>query len=98
MPVTKPPPSSKETSTGWSSDYYKLPPNAKELQDLIEARSMNFALGNIFKACWRMGLKEGTDRTYDLRKIIWYAQRELTRIEGQGHTDQPKPPTEEDSL
>ena len=70
-------------SNGGSSDYYKLPTNAVELQDLIESQEMNFSLGNIFKAVWRLGKKRGVDRSYDLRKIIWYAIRELAKIEGQ---------------
>lgn len=66
--------------TGWSSTYYVLPEHAKELQDLIEYRNMNFAVGNIFKAAYRLGEKSGVDREYDLQKIIWFAQRELARI------------------
>jgi len=68
--------------TGWSSDYYQLPPGAKEMQDLIEYRDMNFAMGNIFKACYRYGHKANTTREYDLDKIIWYAQREKRRLNG----------------
>lgn len=62
---------------GWSSSYYKLPPNATELQDLIEYRNMSFSVGNIFKAAYRMGQK---GEVYDLNKIIWFAKRELRRI------------------
>ena len=62
---------------GWSSTYYKLPPNATELQDLIEYRNMSFSVGNIFKAAYRMGQK---GIVYDLNKIIWFAKRELRRI------------------
>jgi hypothetical protein len=40
---------------GWSSDYYKLPNDASELGDLIEHRNMNFNVGNIFKAAYRLG-------------------------------------------
>ena len=65
--------------TGWSSPYYVLPEGATELQDLIEHKRMNFAVGNIFKACYRLGEKHGTDATYDLEKIVWFAQRELER-------------------
>jgi len=68
-------------SKGWSSKYYELPPNAKELQDLIEFKDMNFAIANVFKAAYRLGDKEGTDEAYDLHKILWFAQRELDRIE-----------------
>lgn len=63
---------------GWSSDYYELPEGAKEIQDLIEHKKMNFSIGNMFKACYRMGQK---GEEYDLRKIIWFAMRELKRIE-----------------
>lgn len=66
--------------TGWSSNYYELPKGATELQDLIEYRGMNFSIGNIFKAAYRLGEKPGTEVVYDLEKIIWYAQRELARI------------------
>lgn len=71
----------KIKSNGWDTDYYQLPDGAKEIQDLIEAKGMNFAVGNIFKACYRLGTKEGTDALYDIRKIIWYANRELKRLE-----------------
>lgn len=69
-----------EKLTGWSSRYYKLPFNARELQDLIEHREMNFAVGNIFKAAYRLGHKESTSAIYDLDKIIWFAQREKARL------------------
>lgn len=65
---------------GWSSDYYQLPDDADELQDLIEYRDMNFAMANIFKACYRYGHKANTTKEYDLNKIIWYARRELKRL------------------
>ena len=68
-------------SNGWSTSYYEIPDFAKELQDLIEYKDMNFAVANIFKAAYRLGGKEGTDPAYDLRKIMWFAQRELDRLE-----------------
>lgn len=69
------------TSDGGSSDYYKLPEDITDLQDLIEHQEMNFAMGNIFKAAWRLGKKAGNDASYDLKKIIWFAERELARIQ-----------------
>ena len=66
--------------TGLGNKYYELPEGAKELQDLIEYKDMNFALGNIFKAVYRLGQKPDNDRHYDLEKIIWFANRELKRI------------------
>jgi hypothetical protein len=66
--------------TGWSSNYYKFPPDSEEIQDLIEYKNMNFAVGNIFKATYRLGEKEGTTVEYDLEKIQYFAERELSRI------------------
>lgn len=69
---------------GSTPAQYGIPRGAKEIQDLIEFRDMNFAIGNIFKACYRMGYKDGVDQAYDLRKIIYFAQRELKRLEKLG--------------
>lgn len=68
-------------SNGWSTDYYKIPEGAQELQDLIEHKDMNFAVANIFKASYRLGDKLGTSAEYDLNKIIWFAQREIRRLQ-----------------
>jgi len=74
----------KEKSDGSSTDYYKIPIGSTDLIDLIEHKNMNFAIGNIFKACFRLGEKANTDRAYDLRKILFFAQRELDRITSGG--------------
>lgn len=63
------------TSDGGSTSYYELPAGAKELNDLIEHKRMSFALGNIFKACYRFGEKDAASRLYDLNKIIFFAER-----------------------
>lgn len=68
-------------SDGSSSDYYQLPPGAIEIQDLVEFKNMNFAVANIFKAAYRLGQKAGNDDLYDIRKILWYANREKARLE-----------------
>ncbi len=68
-------------NSGLHSDYYMLPEDCRELMDLIEHKDMSFAVGNIFKAAYRLGDKEGTSKKYDLEKIIFFAQRELARIE-----------------
>lgn len=78
---------------GSNANYYQLPKTAKEMQDLIEHRNLNFAMGNIFKACYRYGLKDGTSQEYDLNKIIWYATRELNRIRPCPPESQAKPTT-----
>ena len=66
--------------TGGSSSYYELPEDARELGDLIEHKRMNFNVGNIFKAAYRLGDKPGVDELYDLNKIVWFANREINRI------------------
>jgi hypothetical protein len=71
-------------SDGGSTDYYKIPEFAKDLQDLIEHKHMSFSIGNIFKACYRMGEKDGTSTRYDLRKMIFFANRELDRLDREG--------------
>ena len=58
------------------SHYNALP---VECIDVVE--HMNFCLGNAIKYIWRAGLKPGTDKVTDIKKSIWYLQRELQRIE-----------------
>lgn len=72
--------STRVKSDGGSTDYYKLPAHATELRHLIQYKNMNFAIGNIFKACYRLGEKDGNDLEYDLNKIIFFAQDELERL------------------
>jgi hypothetical protein len=71
----------KVESDGGSTDYYKIPAGAKDLADLIEHKDMSFALGNIFKACYRLGEKSGNDMLYDINKIIYFAERLKTQVE-----------------
>ena len=66
---------------GSTPQQYGLPEEAIELQDLIEYRGMNFALGNIFKACYRQGHCEHSDALRDMRKVKWFAEREIKRLE-----------------
>lgn len=67
-------------NNGGSTDYYKLPAGATELQDLIEYKNMSFSVGNIFKAAYRLGNCKHSDKVRDLNKIIWFAKREIERI------------------
>ena len=64
-------------SDGGTSSYYELPEGAKDLMDLIEHKDMSFSVANIFKAAYRLGEKDGADKSYDVRKIIWFAERLL---------------------
>lgn len=72
-PVAKPHDRVKVASDGLSTDYYKLPDYATELRHLISHKDMSFARGNIFKACYRLGEKDGVDALYDINKIIFFA-------------------------
>ena len=71
----------KGHNNGGSTDYYKIL-DYKDLQDIIEARNMNFAQGNILKAafCFNVGRHEGTSYERELNKIIYFTERELKRI------------------
>lgn len=69
-----------ENAGGSTPEQYALPEGARELQDLIEHRNMNFAVGNVFKACYRKGTCSHSDERRDLRKMIWFAKRELARL------------------
>lgn len=73
-----------ESNGGSTPAQYELPEWATELQDLIEYRGMNFAQGNIFKACYRKDTKNGATWRYDLNKIIFFAERELARLDREG--------------
>jgi len=57
-----------ERSDGSTASYYELPPGAMQLQDLISHRDMNAQIGEIFRACYRMGLVEHSDRLRDAKK------------------------------
>jgi len=69
-------------NNGGSTDYYKLKAEWTDLQDIVEARAMNYAQGNIMKVafCFNEGRHKGTTYERDLNKIIYFAERELERI------------------
>ena len=73
----------KIKSDGGSSDYYNIPEGSRDIQDLIDYKNMRFSIGNIFKACYRYGEKDGTSQLYDLNKIIFFAQREIERLKSE---------------
>ncbi len=70
-------------SDGGPTDYYKLPDGATELNDLIEHKNMPYALGNIFKACYRFGNKDVASKLYDVNKILYFAERMKRQIENE---------------
>lgn len=56
-----------------------IPIHCHEIQDLIEYHNMNFSVGNIFKACYRIGHCDHSSKERDLNKCIWFATREFRR-------------------
>lgn len=76
------------TNNGGDTDYYSINPSWTTAQDIIEARQMNFAQGNIFKAAFTFnaGRHEATTYERELNKIAWFVNRELKRL----HSTNPK--------
>ena len=72
----------KIKSDGSTASYYELPPDSKELQDLISHKNMNAQIGEIFRECYRYGQASHSDEVRGIKKILFYAQAELKRIEG----------------
>ena len=72
-------------NNGGETDYYKIEPEWNTHQDVIEAREMNYAQGNIYKvACtFNTGRHKATNYERELNKIIWFAKRELERIKSE---------------
>lgn len=68
-------------SDGSTASYYELPQGATELQELIAFRDMNAQIGEIFRACYRYGRVAHSPKIRDIKKIIFYAQAELNRLE-----------------
>ena len=51
-----------------------------EAIDVIEAFNLNFSLGSAVKYILRAGKKPSETATEDLRKAVWYLQREKERL------------------
>ena len=71
----------KVKSDGSTASYYELPDYAKELQHLISHKDMNAQIGEIFRACYRYGQASHSDQLRDAKKILFYAQHEVQRLE-----------------
>lgn len=57
--------------------HYKSHPSGIEVIEITE--HMNFCRGNAIKYILRAGLKS-QDATEDLKKAVWYINREIQRI------------------
>ena len=84
--VTKTPPlvteqeKGAQVSDGSTASYYELPDGAHELQDLISHKNMNSQIGEIFRACYRMGEASHSDELRDAKKIRFYIDAEIERL------------------
>jgi len=77
------------TSDGSTADYYELPVGATQLQDLISHRNLNAQDGEIFRAIYRKGRASHSDELRDARKVLFYAQAEVKRLERLATTTAP---------
>lgn len=68
-------------SDGSSAVYYQLPNWCTELQDLISAKNMNAQIGEIFRSCYRYGEASHSDQLRDAKKIQFYINAEIKRLE-----------------
>ena len=69
------------TSDGSTAAYYELPEGANELQDLISHRNMNAQIGEVFRSCYRYGIASHSDKLRDAKKIKFYIDAEIKRLE-----------------
>lgn len=68
-------------SDGSTAKYYELPEGCTQLQDLISHRNMNAQIGEVFRACYRYGMVEHSEMLRDAKKIKFYAEAEIARLE-----------------
>lgn len=68
-------------SDGSTASYYELPKGATELQDLISHCDMNAQIGEIFRACYRYGRVAHSPQLRDAKKIRFYIEAEIARLE-----------------
>ncbi|MNZ92865.1 hypothetical protein D3C78_1119080 [compost metagenome] len=71
----------KSRSDGSTASYYELPLVSTQLQHLISHRNMNAQIGEIFRACYRYGQASHSDQLRDAKKMKFYAEAEIERLE-----------------
>ena len=69
-------------SDGSTASYYQLPGGADELQHLISHKNMNAQIGEIFRSCYRYGESSHSDQLRDAKKIKFYIDAEISRLQG----------------
>jgi hypothetical protein len=74
----------KVTSDGSTASYYELPEGASELQELISCKDMNGQMAEIFRATYRYGQVAHSEKMRDAKKIKYYIEAEIARLEKYG--------------
>lgn len=59
--------------------HYKSHPSGIEAIEVTQ--HMNFCKGNAMKYLWRAGIKDSAKEIEDLRKAIWYIEKEILRLQ-----------------
>ena len=71
--------SPKDDSVNHPAHYTSHPSGVECIQI---TRWHNFNIGNVFKYCWRCGLKDNTKDIEDLEKARFYLDDEIARLKG----------------
>lgn len=58
--------------------HYTSHPSKIECIQVTE--HLNFCIGNAIKYLWRAGLKDNNSDIQDLKKAVWYIEREIARL------------------
>ena len=64
--------------------HYTSHPSGIECIQVTE--HFNFCIGNAIKYLWRNGLKDGNSNVQDLKKAVWYINREIQTLDTQPKT------------
>lgn len=64
--------------------HYTNHPSGIECIQVTE--HFNFCIGNAIKYLWRNGLKDGNSNIQDLKKAVWYINREIQTLDTQSKT------------
>lgn len=84
----------EQKSDGGPAKYYDFNPDWVTLNDLMEDKAMNqwgsysLHFKDIVKACFRFGVKDGTEHEYDTKKILYSALRLLVMMRGRNYVHQ----------
>ena len=73
----------KVKSDGSTASYYELPKGSTQIIDLMNHKNMNLNIGSIFQECYRYGEADHCDQLRGAKKIKFYIEAEIKRLEGE---------------